>query len=114
MSTTSKKYVTLSQENFASEVLESENPVLVDFWAEWCAPCRVIGPVIEELAADFEGKATIGKVNVDENSELAAEYGIRSIPSLIFFKGGKVVEQIVGSQSKGALAGKLNGLLAQE
>jgi thioredoxin 1 len=106
------KYITATEQNFKSEVLESKHPVLVDFWAEWCGPCRMIAPAIEELAKEFQGKAKVVKVNVDEQPMLAAEYGVRSIPTLLFFRDGKVVEQLVGAAPKGALADKLKGLIA--
>lgn len=106
------KYITATEQNFKSEVLESSQPVLVDFWAEWCGPCKMIAPAIEELATEFDGKAKIAKVNVDEVPSLAGEYGIRSIPTLLFFRDGKVVEQLVGAAPKQALADKLNNLLA--
>jgi thioredoxin 1 len=106
------KYITATEQNFKSEVLESKVPVLVDFWAEWCGPCRMIAPAIEELSKEFDGKAKIAKVNVDEQPNLAGQYGVRSIPTLLFFRDGKVVEQLVGAAPKGTLAGKLNGLIA--
>ncbi|EAH9148798.1 thioredoxin, partial [Campylobacter upsaliensis] len=84
---------------------------LVDFWAPWCGPCRMLSPVIDELASDFEGKAKICKVNTDEQGDLAAEYGVRSIPTLIFFKNGEVAGQLVGAQSKQTIADKINSLL---
>ncbi len=103
--------VTLTEENFEREVLASERPVLVDFWADWCAPCHRIAPVLEELASDFEGRATIGKVNVDEQAALAKRYGIRSIPALVFFHGGEVVDQAAGVRPKEALATWLDALV---
>ncbi len=106
------KYITATEENFKSEVIESSQPVLVDFWAEWCGPCKMIAPAIEELAADFDGKAKVVKVNVDEQPKLAQEYGVRSIPTLLFFRDGKVAEQLVGAAQKDALAEKLNSLIA--
>ncbi len=105
------KYVTLTEENFKSEVLESGKPVLVDFWASWCGPCHMIAPAIEELASEFDGQATIGKLNVDEQPGVAEQYGIRSIPSLLFFQDGKVVDQVVGAAGKKALADKLTRLI---
>ncbi len=92
--------LTLTEENFDKEVLQSDVPVLVDFWATWCAPCRMIAPVIDALAEEYKGKLKVGKVNVDENSQLAIRYGIRAIPTLLLFKEGKVVEQMVGVQPK--------------
>lgn len=100
--------VTLTEANFEQEVLQSPLPVLVDFWAEWCAPCRMLTPVLEELASEYNGKAKIGKVNVDDSQLLATRYGIRSIPTLLLFKGGEVVGQIVGLRSKRELKAKLD------
>ena len=106
------KYITATEQNFKSEVIESSQPVLVDFWAEWCGPCKMIAPAIEELATEFDGKAKIAKVNVDEQPNLAGEYGVRSIPTLLFFRNGKVMEQLVGAAPKQALKDKLTNLLA--
>jgi thioredoxin 1 len=92
--------VTLTDGNFSQEVLSSATPVVVDFWAEWCGPCKMIAPVLDELAGEYDGKVKIGKVNIDDHQQLAINYGINSIPTLLFFKGGKVVEQIVGMKSK--------------
>jgi thioredoxin 1 len=92
--------VTLTQETFAQQVLQSPVPVLVDFWAEWCGPCKMIAPLLDELADEYDGKAKIGKVNIDEQQALAAEYGIRAIPTLLLFNKGQVADQIVGARSK--------------
>jgi len=105
------KYITVTEQNFKSEVLGSKHPVLVDFWAEWCGPCHMIAPTIEELAEEFEGQAVIAKLNVDEEQGLAMEYGVRSIPTLLFCQEGKVVEQLVGAAPKQALADKLKNLV---
>ncbi len=107
------KYVTLTDANFSDEVLNSDVPVLVDFWATWCGPCRMVAPIIEELASEYEGKAKIGKVDVDNNSRVAAQFGIRSIPTLLFFKDGEVVEQQIGASPKRVLSDKLDALLEQ-
>ncbi len=107
-----KKYLTLTAANFKREVLESSKPVLVDFWAPWCAPCRAIAPAIEDLASDFEGSAKVAKVNVDEQPALAESFGIRSIPTLLFFQDGKVVDQGLGVLPKKVLAEKLSALFA--
>ncbi|MDB6026862.1 MAG: thioredoxin [Verrucomicrobiales bacterium] len=100
--------VTLTQANFPAEVAKSTLPVLVDFWAEWCGPCKMIAPVLEELASEFEGRVKIGKVNIDEHQALAVEYGIRAIPTLLVFKDGQVAEQIVGMRSKKDLKASLD------
>ena len=92
--------VTLTQENFPKEVLQSTHPVLVDFWAEWCGPCKMLAPILDELATEYDGRVRIGKVNIDDHQELAAQYGIRSIPTLLLFHQGQVADQIVGLRSK--------------
>ncbi|MCX8494994.1 MAG: thioredoxin [Akkermansiaceae bacterium] len=103
--------LTLNDANFQSEVIDSNLPVLVDFWAEWCGPCKMIGPVIDQVSADLEGVAKVGKVNVDEARELAVKYNVRSIPLLLFFKNGEVKDQIVGaSVTKDQLKAKLQAL----
>ena len=92
--------VNLTQENFAKEVLESNQPVLVDFWAEWCGPCKMLAPILDELAGEYDGRIRIGKVNIDDHQNLAVQYGIRSIPTLLLFNKGEVADQIVGLRSK--------------
>jgi thioredoxin len=92
--------INLTQDNFSKEVLESSTPILVDFWAEWCGPCKMIAPVLDELAEEYDGKVRIGKVNIDNEQGLAAEYGVRAIPTLLLFQKGEVAEQIVGLKSK--------------
>ncbi len=102
----------ITDSNFEEVVLKSKYPVLVDFWAEWCGPCRMVGPVVEELAKEYEGKATIGKCNVDFNPKIATDFGIMSIPALLFFKDGKLVDKQVGAVPKHVLANKLNAQMA--
>lgn len=104
------KAIEITDANF-EEILKSDKPVLVDFWAEWCGPCKMIGPIVEELAGDYEGKAVIGKVDVDSNPAVASALGIRSIPTLMFFKGGQIVDKQVGAVPKAILAQKLDAVL---
>jgi thioredoxin 1 len=103
--------VALTQENFAGEVLESLTPVLVDFWAEWCGPCKMIAPILDELADEYDGRVKFVKVNIDEQQGLAAEYGIRAIPTLLVFDKGQVADQIVGLRSKRDLKASFDRLL---
>ena len=105
--------ITGTDANFEAEVLNSDQPVLVDFWATWCGPCRTIAPTIEELASDYDGRARVVKLDVDNNPQTAMKYGIRSIPSLLFFKDGRPVDQMVGVVPKKVLAEKLDALAAQ-
>ena len=109
-----KTYLTLNEENFQREVLESHEPVLVDFWADWCQPCHVIAPLIDSLAADFGGAAKVGKVDVGKDPWLAAEFSIHSIPSLLFFRHGKEVDRVTRVVPKDLLAEKLKALVTSE
>jgi thioredoxin 1 len=102
--------LTLTDQNFQAEVLKSKIPVLVDFWAEWCHPCRIVGPIVEELATEYQGKLKVGKVNVDQN-QIANNYAVMSIPSLLIFKDGKVVKTMVGAQSKDNYKGEIDAVL---
>ncbi len=108
----SPNIVTLGKDNFTQEVLESTAPILVDFWAEWCGPCKMIAPVLDQLADEYAGKARVGKVNIDHEQDLAVQFGVRAIPTLLFFKGGAVAEQIVGAKSKKELKASFDRLTA--
>lgn len=103
--------IELTDANFNELVLKSDKPVLVDFWAEWCGPCRMVGPSVEELSKEYDGKAVVGKLNVDNNPNVSMQFGIRNIPALLYFKGGKVVDKQVGAAPKSVLAGKLDAQL---
>jgi|TARA_B100000959_G_scaffold278055_1_gene335689 thioredoxin 1 len=100
-----------TDDNFQSEVLDSEQPVLVDFWAEWCGPCKMLGPVIDELATEFEGKAKVGKVDIDNNRDAAVKYGIQSIPTVLILKNGEIENKFVGIASKDDLADAINAAM---
>ncbi|MFT5337602.1 MAG: thioredoxin 1 [Sphingobacteriales bacterium] len=100
--------VEITDANFEELVLKSDKPVLLDFWAEWCGPCRMLGPVVDEIHNDYDGKAVVGKVNVDENPEVSGKYGIRSIPTILFIKNGEVVDKSVGAVAKNVLSEKLD------
>ena len=100
--------VTLTETNFQEEVIESPTPVLVDFWAEWCGPCKMIAPILDELASEYDGKVKVGKVNIDKHQSIATQYGIRAIPTLLIFKDGEVAEQVVGLRSKRDLKANLD------
>jgi len=103
--------VTLTDANFEEMVLKSEKPVIVDFWAEWCGPCRIIGPIVNEIAEDYKGKVVVGKVDVDSNPLISAKFGIRNIPTVLFFKNGQVADKQVGAVPKSNLVNKVEALL---
>ena len=101
----------ITDANFEELVMKSDKPVMLDFWAVWCGPCRMIAPIVEEMSAEYDGKAVIGKVDVDNNQEIAMKYGIRNIPTVLFVKGGEVVDKQVGAAPKPAFVAKLDALL---
>ena len=101
----------ITDANFDELVLKSDKPVMIDFWAEWCGPCRMVGPIVEDIAGEYAGKVVVGKVDVDANSGISTKYGIRNIPTILFFKGGNVADKQVGAVPKSALVNKLNALL---
>jgi thioredoxin 1 len=102
----------ITDANFEELVLKSDKPVVLDFWAEWCGPCRMVGPIIEEMSTEYDGKAVIGKVDVDNNPEVSMKFGIRNIPTILFFKNGQVVDKQVGAVPKNVLAQKLEAQMA--
>ena len=104
--------IELTDANFDELVIKSDKPVLVDFWAEWCGPCRMVAPLVEELSKDYDGKAVVGKVDVDSNPGISARFGIRNIPTILFFKGGEIVDKQVGAVPKTVLAGKLDAQMS--
>ena len=106
------KPTAVTDATFEAEVLQSDVPVMIDFWADWCAPCKMVAPVVEELAGDYDGKIKVAKVDVDANPEIAGKYGIRSIPTMLFFKDGKPVNQVVGAVPKQVLQERLDAILA--
>ena len=111
--TNNTPYVTLTDGDFQDQVIQSSQPVLVDFWATWCGPCQAMNPIIQELATEYQGRVSVGKVNVDEQPTLAAQFGIQSIPTLLVFKDGKVVDTVIGAVPKKVIADTLNAVVTQ-
>ena len=103
--------IEITDENFQDLVMKSDKPVMIDFWAEWCGPCRMVGPVVEEISKEYDGKAVIGKVDVDKNPQLSVQFGVRNIPTIIFVKNGEVVDKSVGAVPKAQLTSKLDAIL---
>ncbi len=101
----------ITDENFQDLVMKSDKPVMIDFWAEWCGPCRMVGPVVEEISKEYDGKAVVGKVDVDKNPQLSVQFGVRNIPTIIFVKNGEVVDKSVGAVPKTQLTSKLDAIL---
>ena len=103
--------IEFTESNFENEVIQSDVPVLVDFWAPWCGPCKMVAPIVEEISGEYAGRLKVGKLNTDDNQMVASQFGVMSIPTLMIFKGGEVVERIVGAQPKAALTGKIDAVL---
>jgi len=103
--------IDVTDANFEKEVLESKNPVLVDFWAEWCGPCRMVAPIVKEIGQEFEGRVVVAKLNVDDNPEVSNKFGIRNIPTILFFKNGQIVDKQVGAVQKNVLLAKVEAIL---
>ena len=108
------KIISLNEQSWKNEVTDSELPVIVDFWAEWCAPCRMMAPILEEIGKEYEGKIKVGKLNVDENPTVAGEYRVMGIPTLLFFRSGKLVDKVVGVVPKKALQDKIETIIKEE
>ncbi len=106
------KTITITDDNFDQEVIKSDRPVLIDFWATWCGPCKMIAPIVEELVDEYEGKAKIGKLDVDNNQQTAIKFGVRSIPTILIFKDGKLKDTIIGAVPKGQIVQRLNSAIA--